>query len=213
MRHQVRILATSNRPAVRLRAAEAQLQALRARANLPPLTSETITPYRPSPEGPDDPRYTHIEEIGSYYETERYREFESRLRRESKAAGLRVAAIERVVGVWLGDFEPAVSVDLEGDPETARALALRLKSEYTQEGVMEFRSDPDGPDMVYLLEGVSDYEEVAKLMGEYGLPGGRIAGKTLEIADQGGKDAEKVVLLADAIGVSIDSRQGTVQFL
>ncbi len=138
---------------------------------------------------------------------------EFRLRRVAETARLRVAAVERVYGIWKGDFKSAVSVDLEGDPETAQALALRLKSEYTQEGVMEFRSDPDGPDRVYRLKGVADHKAAVKLMGKYGLHGGRIAGETLEIADQGSKDAEKVVLLADAIGVSIDSRQGTVQFL
>lgn len=172
-----------------------------------------ITPYRPQPEGPDDPRYQRLGDLAGYYETERYREFEARLHREAGAAGLRVAEVRRVVGVWEGEFEPAVSVDLAGDPDEARGLALRLKEQYTQEGVMEFEPDEESEGLLYLLRGVEDRERAAQLMREYGFPGGRFEGDRLEIADRGGGMTEAVARLAVDLGTDLDARAGRISFL
>lgn len=167
-----------------------------------------ITPYQTPPEGPDDPRYGQLEHLEGYYEEERYKEFERDLRGEAQARGMRVAEVRRVAGVWEGEFEPAVSVELEGDVERAPELGKVLGSRYRQYGVVQFEYDENGRDALYSFDGVDDRTAAWRAMSKLGFLGGRFDGERLEIVDFGRGQEEAAIDLAVRIGASLRATFG-----
>ena len=178
-----------------------------------PRTNVGITPYQPEPEGPDDPRYGNLEELEGYYEEQRYKDFERDLRQKADSLGLRVVEVRRVAGVWEGEFEPAVSVEIEGDVGRTEELSRTLGSQYQQYGVVQFAADENGPDALWRLDGVSDRERAGTAMQELGFPGGRFDGDRLEILDFG-RDGEAAVFeLSRRLGATLGYLTGNARLL
>jgi hypothetical protein len=141
-----------------------------------------ITPFKPQPDGPDDPAFSRLGRIDDYFDTDRYLAFEADLEAEAAERDLRIAEIEEAAGVFEGVFEPSVSVDLRGDPAAAEDLADEVGGRFLQQSVLVFEADPDGPDVLYILPNVGDdsreIRRAVREMADLGLLGGRFVENT-----------------------------------
>ena len=176
-----------------------------------------ITPFKPQPDGPDDPVFSRLGRIDDYFDTPRYVEFEADLRAEAAERDLRIADLDEAAGVFEGVFEPSVSVDLRGDPAAAADLADEVGGRFLQQSVLVFEADPDGPDVLYILpdvgEGSREIRRAVREMADLGLLGGRFVDGTLEIADFGDTSFDEVVELARRLETRLGLRRGLLQFL
>ncbi|MGH9118992.1 MAG: hypothetical protein ACRD0A_14270 [Acidimicrobiales bacterium] len=176
-----------------------------------------ITPFKPQPDGPDDPAFSRLGRIDDYFETDRYLAFKADLQAEAAERDLRIAEIEEAAGVFEGVFEPSVSVDLRGDPAAAADLADEVGGRFLRQSVLVFEADPDGPDVLYILPEVGDdsreIRRAVRAMADLSLLGGRFVDGTLEIGDFGDTSFDEVAELARRLDTRLGLRRGHLQFL
>ncbi len=152
-------------------------------------------------------------EIAAYYGTARYAEFERAVRDAAAARDLELESVERVVGMWKGDLEPAASVWLRGDRDAATAMAGELCARYEQEAVLVFTRDEAGDDLLLILPGVRDPSHAKELLSRLGVDGGRFVDGALEIADETGAMIDAVQALARELGHEAEYAWGSITWV
>lgn len=142
-------------------------------------------------------------------------DFVSFLHTEAVTLGLSIENEERVVGMWQGDLEPAMSVDVAGAPIQVENLAKSLGRRYNQESVMLFRPDPHGRGNLYIVNDIRPEEAdlVFEEMLRQRLVGGRYINGRIEVVDVSGELRDNVETLGVLLGKQVDRTSGYTQFL
>ncbi|PZR96090.1 MAG: hypothetical protein DLM69_11110 [Candidatus Chloroheliales bacterium] len=142
-------------------------------------------------------------------------DFVAFIHEQSITLGLSIESEQPVVGMWQGNLEPALSVDVVGLPTQVERLARLLGRRYNQESVMLFQPDPKGRGNLYSITDVSA-DEADLVFGEMlrqGLPGGRYMAGRIEIVDVAGESGSNVRALADLLGKEVRTIAGHTRFL
>jgi len=142
-------------------------------------------------------------------------DFVAFIHEQSTTLGLSIENERPVVGMWQGNLEPAMSVDVVGPPAQVERLAKLLGRRYNQESVMLFQPDPKGRGNLYGIADVS-LEEADMVFGEMlrqGLPGGRYVDGRIEIVDVAGESGSSLRALADLLGKKVRTTAGHTRFL
>lgn len=151
----------------------------------------------------------------AYFSAGEGAEFVSFLHTEAAALGLILESEAQVVGMWQGDLEPAISVDVTGLPPQIEKLAKSLGKRYNQESVMLFQRDPAASGNLYAIQDV--HHEEADLafreMLRQGLSGGRYVNGRIEVVDIAGELGANVTILAGLLGKTLVATAGYTRFL
>ncbi len=161
------------------------------------------------------PAYTMLDFNVVFFTTEEYQIFERDLLAVCVAYELVVEQIERVMGIWEGELEPAVAVQLHGKEEDIVAVAIRLGAKYKQYGMLIVIPDQRAAQYSYTIIGISeeDAEDAILAMQHYGVQGGRYAAGRLEIADVDGSWATSILKLAAALRKPLTKVRARVRLL
>jgi len=150
-----------------------------------------------------------------YFDAGEGADFIGFLHTEAATLGLYIENEQRVVGMWQGELEPAMSVDVAGAAVQVESLAKSLGRRYNQESVMLFRPDPHGRGNLYILNDVRPEEAdlVFDEMLRQGLSGGRYVNERIEVVDKAGELRDNVEALGVLLGKQVDRISGHTRFL
>lgn len=167
-----------------------------------------VTPYQKQLEGE-----LNAESLAGYYDTPRYHEFATSIQYEAAGLGVQVLSVTHVTGIWLGEVEPADSVEVEGQKPAVYSLAEQLRLTYSQDAVMVITPDPDAEGRVYTLADIPDVEFAIVLLHSFGIDGGRFVEGRLEIADSTGTMAGRLQLLAETFNLKLGVIAASIEFV
>jgi hypothetical protein len=161
------------------------------------------------------PARTVVEFNATYFQSSEYQSFEADLRRECQARGITVQDIEQVMGIWQGELEPAVVVQLRGDEENIVAIAVQLGAKYKQYAMLIVIPDRQAMQYSYTIKDITqeEAEDAILAMQHYGVQGGRYVDGRLEIADVDGSLATSILKLADALRKPLTKVRARVRLL
>lgn len=165
------------------------------------------TPFRGKPRG------VPTSDSDPYYKTARYKNFQKNLDSKARELGVKIQGQDKASGIWEGSYEPALAVEVKGNPSDVHKLSSYLAGQYNQDAIMEWQPHSDGPDRYYTIHGVTPSAATGQALGKHGFPGGRFTDKGLEIADFDGENLDNALKLAGDLGGDITVTPGTVNFV
>jgi hypothetical protein len=169
-----------------------------------------ITPFRGS-------ATPSMADVLRYYSSTRFKGFEAELLKVAAAKHVRVIEETKVAGMWEGNLEPAATITVRGTAGAIRDVANWLGARYYQDSVMVYTPHaPGARGGMYVLDGVKDPNAAMDAMAKNNLPGGRVIGSRLEIADDASEWAPKpedIAKLATTLGLKKRYTPGTVEWL
>lgn len=146
-----------------------------------------------------------------FMESEKWVRFQEDMRKAADRYGVTIHQAAPVQGLWEGETEPALAVEVEDGETGVRAWAAKLGRDYEQDGVLLFREDEEGDAAAALFPGV-DPEAFVRAMQQVGLPGGRITDDGVEVMGAGEEFADQLERLAEATGSSYSARLGRMDW-